>query len=60
MAPEQKKNYSRQLNALLELVNDIYGTEKMVLKAGKLEALSLIRSRKPEFQLLGLQRLICE
>ncbi len=60
MTPEQKKNYSRQLNALLELVNDIYGTEKMVLKAGKLEALSLIRSHKPELQLLGLQRLIYE
>lgn len=60
MAPEQKRTHHQQLNALIELINDIYGTEKMVLKAGKLEALSLIRSRKPEQQLLGLQRLIFE
>jgi len=56
MALERNKRCQRQLHALLDLVNDIYGTEKMVLKAGKLEALPLIRSRKPEQQLLGLQR----
>lgn len=60
MAREVKKNDFPQINALIELINDIYGTEKMVLKAGKMEALSLIRSRKPDQQLLGLQRLIFE
>lgn len=59
-AAEQNREYRRQLYALLDLVNDIYGTEKMVLKAGKLEALPLIRSRNPEQQLLGLQRLVYE
>ncbi len=60
MDNEQKKPYHRRLHVLIDMVNDIYGTEKMVLKAGKLEALSLMRSRKPEQQLLGLQRLIHE
>lgn len=60
MELDRNKQCQRQLNALIELVNDIYGTEKMVLKAGKLEALALIRSRKPARQLLGLQRLILE
>ncbi|NLA10916.1 MAG: ATP-dependent protease, Lon family [Firmicutes bacterium] len=61
MGPEQQTaEVHRRLSALLDLINRIYGTEKMVLKAGKLEALSLIRSAEPAEQLLGLQRLIFE
>ena len=61
MGPEQQMTeHHRRLSALIDLVNRVYGTEKMVLKAGKLEALSLIRSRKPAQQLLGLQRLVFE
>lgn len=57
---QQATQHQRRLNALLELVEQLYGTEKMVLKAGKLEALSLIHSRKPSHRLLGLQRLVFE
>jgi len=60
MARENDNSNFLQIGALIKLVNDIYGTEKMVLKAGKMEALSLLRSNKPERQLLGLQRLIFE
>lgn len=61
MAPErQAGEIGSRLNALLDLVGRVYGTEEMVLKAGKLEALLLIRSRKPAQQLLGLQRLLFE
>ncbi|HPU00573.1 MAG: ATP-dependent protease, Lon family [Firmicutes bacterium] len=61
MSPEQyKPQHQKRLSALLEQVNRIYGTEKMVLKAGKLGALSLLRSRDPSRQLLGLQRLLLE
>lgn len=61
MEPEQQSTeHHRRLSALIDLVNRVYGTEKMILKAGKLEALSLIRSRKPAQQLLGLQRLVFE
>ena len=61
MGPEQQTAaIRRRLSALLDLINRIYGTEKMILKAGKLEALSLIRSSRPAQQLLGLQRLVLE
>ena len=61
MASEQQMTqHQRRLNALLDLVKGIYGTERLVLKAGKLEALSLIHSQKPARQLLGLQRLVFE
>ena len=57
---QQMTQHQRRLSALLDLVKGIYGTEKLVLKAGKLEALSLIHSQKPARQLLGLQRLVFE
>lgn len=61
MGPEQQTTeIHRRLSALLDLITRLYGTEKMVLKAGKLEALSLIRSPGPAQQLLGLQRLVFE
>lgn len=61
MSPEEYKlQHQKRLAALLDLVNRIYGTEKMVLKAGKLGALPLIHSRDPARQLLGLKRLVFE
>lgn len=61
MEPEQQTaGVPGRLSALIDLVNRVYGTEEMVLKAGKMEAISLIRSGKPAHQLLGLQRLIFE
>ena len=61
MGPEQQATrIDSRLSALLDLVGRVYGTEGMVLKAGKLEALLLIRSQKPAQQLLGLQRLLFE
>ena len=61
MGPEQQATrIDSRLSALLDLVGRVYGTEEMVLKAGKLEALLLIRSQKPAQQLLGLQRLLFE
>ena len=40
MSPEQQTTqHQRRLNALLDLVNQLYGTERW-FKGGKLEALS--------------------
>ena len=50
----------RRVDALLELFFNIYGHEKMILKASKLGALNLLRSAKVPRQVLGLQRLILE
>lgn len=61
MGPQQQSTEIHgKLSALLDLAGRVYGTEEMVLKAGKLEALLLIRSQEPAQQLLGLQRLIFE
>jgi ATP-dependent Lon protease len=50
----------REVNALYALLSGMLGPDKLVLKAGKLEALNLLRSRKIESRLLGLQRVVFE
>ncbi len=51
---------SRRINALYGLVSDLYGPDKLVLRAGKLNALQLMRSEKIEERVLALQRLVLE
>jgi ATP-dependent Lon protease len=51
---------TRQVNALYKLVSNLYGTDKLVLRAGKLNALRLMRSEKLEEKVLALQKLIFE
>ncbi len=62
--PAHVKKYpgsrDQRIDALLELIINIYGSEKVVLKASKLGALALLRSEKLSQQVLGLQRLIFE
>jgi len=49
-----------QVNALYGLMADLYGSEKLVLRAGKLGALQLMRSEKIEEKVLALQKLVFE
>ncbi|NLZ38397.1 MAG: ATP-dependent protease, Lon family [Firmicutes bacterium] len=48
------------VKALYSLVANLMGADNLILKAGKLEALTLLRSRKTPEKLLGLQRVIYE
>ncbi len=50
----------RQVAALYNLLAELYGTDKLVLKAGKLDALKLMRSDILEERVLALQRLVFE
>ncbi|WP_258360647.1 Lon family ATP-dependent protease [Moorella sulfitireducens (nom. illeg.)] len=50
----------RQVDALYGVLCDIYGTEKVVLRASKLEALDLIRSDNLAARVLALEKLIYE
>jgi ATP-dependent Lon protease len=50
----------RQVAALFGLLTNIWGPERLVLKAGKLEALALMKSEHVEDQVLALQRLVYE
>jgi ATP-dependent Lon protease len=54
------ENLKRQVNALYNLLANIYGSDKIVLKAGKLEALNLMRSDVFEERVLALQRIVFE
>jgi len=54
------EHLKRQINALYDLLSSIYGSDKIVLKAGKLEALHLMRSDVFEERVLALQRIVFE
>ena len=50
----------RQVGILFSFLSNLYGPDKLVLKAGKLDALRLMRSEELGDRLLALQRLIFE
>lgn len=56
----ETEHLKRKINALFNLLANIYGSDKIVLKAGKLEALSLMRSDVFEERVLALQKLVFE
>ncbi|MFZ5631966.1 MAG: Lon family ATP-dependent protease [Bacillota bacterium] len=51
---------ARQVNALYGMISNIYGSDKLVLRAGKLNALQLMRSERLEDRVLALQKLVFE
>lgn len=57
---ENREHLNRQVNALYNILTELYGTDKLVLRAGKLNALKLMRSKTIEERILALQRLIFE
>lgn len=50
----------RRVDALYDLLNSMYGSDRLVLKAGKLDALPLMRSSRIEERVLALQRIIMD
>lgn len=50
----------RQVTALYDLYSGIFGSDKVVLKAGKLDALALMSSEKLPERVLALQKLVFE
>ena len=56
--PDDMDKLERQLSALLEVLAHIYGADKLVLKAGKLEALGLLKSQRLEDKVVALQRIV--
>lgn len=56
---EQKlKLWERKIKSLYNLLVEVYGSDKLVLKAGKLDALDLVKSSSIEDKLVALQRLV--
>jgi ATP-dependent Lon protease len=58
-APD-REGLGRQVGALFGLLSNLYGPDKLVLKAGKLEALDGMRSSILEEQVQALQKLVFE
>jgi ATP-dependent Lon protease len=50
----------RRIRAFYELLVQVYGPERLVLKAGKLQALKDLRDPDPARQLLGLKKIVLE
>lgn len=50
----------RQVTALFGILSGIYGADKLVLRAGKLEALHLMRSSDLTDRVIALQRIVFE
>ena len=50
----------RQVMSMFGILSDLYGPDKLVLKAGKLDALDLMRSSRIEDRILALERLVFE
>ena len=48
----------RKIDALYSLLVDYYGSDRLVLKAGKMDALQLVRSPNRGERVLALQRII--
>jgi ATP-dependent Lon protease len=55
-----EEQLSRQVAAVFALLSNLYGSDRLVLKAGKLEALKLMRSEILEERILALQRIVFE
>jgi len=56
----EEEQIRRQVAALFALLSNIHGSDKLVLKAGKLEALNLMRSEVLEEKVLALQKIVFE
>lgn len=48
----------RRVTALYDILSELYGTDQLVLRASKLEALDLLRSKRLSERVLGLQKLV--
>jgi ATP-dependent Lon protease len=55
-----EEQLNRQVAAIFALLSNLYGSDKLVLKAGKLEALKLMHSEVVEERVLALQRIVFE
>jgi len=55
---ENEEAVRRQVTALFGILSSVHGPDKLVLRAGKLEALNYMRSSKVEERVLALQRIV--
>ncbi len=57
-ATPSRAELKRRVGALFNVLSEVYGPERLVVKAGKLEALTLMRSGRLPDRVVALQRLV--
>ncbi|GAB6153408.1 Lon family ATP-dependent protease [Desulfosporosinus burensis] len=57
---EDEEEWSREVEALYVLLSNYYGTDKLVLKASRLEALKLMRSDELIERVVGLRKILSD
>lgn len=57
---ESDNPLDREIDALYSMLSDVVGPDKLVIKAGKMDALKLMRSPRHGERVLALQRIIME
>jgi ATP-dependent Lon protease len=57
-AAATRADLKRRVAAMFGVLSDVYGPERLIMKAGKLEALSLMRSQRLADRVAALQRLV--
>ncbi|PRX31827.1 ATP-dependent Lon protease [Orenia metallireducens] len=57
---DEKGQLEHKVTALFDLLSEIYGTEKLLLKAGKLDILDILESEDIKDQLVALQKIILD
>nr|WP_018249438.1 Lon family ATP-dependent protease [Orenia marismortui] len=55
---DQKEQLKNKITALFDLLSELYGTERLLLKAGKLDILDILESEEIEDQLIALQKIV--
>jgi len=57
---QDEEEWSREVEALYVLLSNYYGTDKLVLKASRLEALKLMRSEELVERVAGLRKIVSD
>jgi len=57
---QDEEEWSREVEALFVLLSNYYGTDKLVLKASRLEALKLMRSDELVERVAGLRKIVSD
>lgn len=57
---DEVDHLKRQVHALYSLISNLYGSDRLVMKAGKLDALNYMRSEVLEERVVALQRIVFE
>ncbi len=58
--PHAESDLDREINALYAIVVEVIGSDRLVLQAGKMDALRYLRSENPGERLLALRRILEE